>query len=919
MKWNLKRSTPLQKFSTKEALQRRSCFLKFELLLTLLALASISAIEGNLTHAATNPRSLAPAAYWTNTGSLNTPRFFNAATLLPDGQVLVVGGDSAELYNPATGTWTYTSSPQNALGTATLLPDGRVLSVGGTSAQLYDPISHTWSVTGSLNEPKSGGIYSRPTAVLLQNGKVLMIGRQSAEIYNPASGTWAITGRPQTDGTTATLLQDGRVLLVATQGRAEVYDPVSEQWSMTGSLNPNTDHTYEPTLTLLPSGKVLAVGGQAAVAPTGGELYDPVSGTWTGAFIGGGPVRRQFGHTATLLKNGGVLVVGGIGSSGPVNSASFYNPRSKIWSGAGSVDRISYFHTATSLPNGQVLVAGGSDGTQQSPLTNAALYTAYTISGRISTGSSGLGGVTMTLSGDSTASTTSDADGGYWFPNLQPLGNYTVTPSRVNYNFTPQNLAFTNLNADQTSANFTATLLTFTISGRVSDSSGGLSGVTMTLSGGQSATVATDANGNYSFPSLPAEHDYTITPSKLNYVFTPAQLTFNNLSAHQSAANFSAELARYAISGRVLDGVNALSGTTISLSGSQNATTTTNASGNYSFTNLQATGNYTITPSKAHYSFTPSQQSFSNLSDNRIADFTASLLTYSISGRVSVGANGLSGVTMSLMGGQSTSTTTDANGNYSFSGVQATGNYTVTPSKSGFIFSPSSRTFTNLIADNLSADFVGTPLYKISGHIKTITDTPLSDVIVQLSGTTVSTAVTDANGDFSFEILQGSNCIVTPARTDYTFTPALRTFVNLSAAQTANFTAVPIPTLQLLLEEGTFNRVAALDSVLFLRDHFLLINPINLLNPLADKNTRLLVFVTNLELQQGDVSSSVMINAVDSNNTSYVVFADDVRPVPNFAFKQVAFRLPDNLPSGELTITLTYGGQSSNSGVIRIQ
>ena len=58
---------------------------------------------------------------WANTGSLNTARTDHTATLLPNGQVLVAGGEgttgflsSAELYNPATGTWTVTGSMAEA-------------------------------------------------------------------------------------------------------------------------------------------------------------------------------------------------------------------------------------------------------------------------------------------------------------------------------------------------------------------------------------------------------------------------------------------------------------------------------------------------------------------------------------------------------------------------------------------------------------------------------------------------------------------------------------------------------------------------------------------------------------------------------------------------------------------------------------
>ena len=78
---------------------------------------------------------------WSSTGSLGTAREFHTATLLPTGKVLVAGGEdssftassSAELYDPAVGSWSSTGSLGTAryLHTATLLPSGKVLVAGG--------------------------------------------------------------------------------------------------------------------------------------------------------------------------------------------------------------------------------------------------------------------------------------------------------------------------------------------------------------------------------------------------------------------------------------------------------------------------------------------------------------------------------------------------------------------------------------------------------------------------------------------------------------------------------------------------------------------------------------------------------------------------------------------------------------------
>ena len=111
---------------------------------------------------------LAPAQVpgrWIVTGDLNVPHGGQTATLLQNGKVLVAGGDAtgvgAEMYDPATGTWTTTGSMVTARGpwkTATLLQNGKVLVAGGqngplplASAELYDPATGMWTTTGSMN------------------------------------------------------------------------------------------------------------------------------------------------------------------------------------------------------------------------------------------------------------------------------------------------------------------------------------------------------------------------------------------------------------------------------------------------------------------------------------------------------------------------------------------------------------------------------------------------------------------------------------------------------------------------------------------------------------------------------------------------------------------------------------------------
>jgi hypothetical protein len=255
------------------------------------------------------------------------------------------------------------------------------------------------------------------------------------------------------------------------------------------------------------------------------------------------------------------------------------------------------------------------------------------------------------------------------------------------------------------------------IGGRIADSGGnGIVQVTVTLTGSQTGDTLTDANGNYSFPNLAPSGNYTVTPSKNFYTFAPTSQTFNSLSSPQTADFTGTSTAAITINGKVSNGPGTgISAVTITLTGSQNSSVQTDANGNYSFANLPAGGNYTVTPSRNTDTFAPANRSFNNLGSSQTVNFT---LVYKITGRVTdAGGNGVVGIPVPLSGGVTSSTLTDAAGNYSFLNLPANLNYTVTPSKPDnvftYTFNPPSRTFTNLIANQIG-DFSVTVSTKVS-------------------------------------------------------------------------------------------------------------------------------------------------------------------------------------------------------------
>jgi Galactose oxidase, central domain len=334
-------------------------------------------------------------------GGMATARAGHTASLLLDGRVLVAGGTadgahSAELFLPATGTFTLTSGAMVHVRSghcASLLQDGRVLIAGGgdssgnlfKTAELFEPATQSFTAVGDLHQERTGA-----TATLLANGKVLVAGGQnsggtvlsSAELYDPSTGTFALTGNTRVPHAqhTATLLANGKVLLLGSiieTGTAELFDPATGLFTDTGSMiHARANHTA----TLLPNGAVLVLGGTQIRPPVGGgapaaavsidstEVYDPGTGVF---HIAGKLLVARDSHSATLLPNGTVLVGGGYshtfdGDASPewysMSNAEIFDPASSISTKAASLEVDRAGQVATMLNDGQLLITGGTRG-----------------------------------------------------------------------------------------------------------------------------------------------------------------------------------------------------------------------------------------------------------------------------------------------------------------------------------------------------------------------------------------------------------------------------------------------------------------------------------------------------------------------------------------------------------------------------
>ncbi|MFN2512968.1 MAG: carboxypeptidase regulatory-like domain-containing protein [Pyrinomonadaceae bacterium] len=326
------------------------------------------------------------------------------------------------------------------------------------------------------------------------------------------------------------------------------------------------------------------------------------------------------------------------------------------------------------------------------------------------------------------------------------------------------------------------------ITGQITGANGtAVAGVTVSLSGAQVGSAITSSNGTYTF-NLTAGGNYTLAPAKQNYVFSPASWVFNDLGANQ-VANFTGALVDYSIAGQVTHATGqGFSGATVTLSGSQAATTTTDASGNYSF-GATGDGSYTVSVAKVHYTFAPPSASFSNLSANKTANFTGTLNQHSITGQViSSNGNALAGVTVSLSGTQVATTITSATGIYSFNNLAAAGNYTLRPAKQNYVFSPPTRVFDDLGANEVANITGALVSYSIAGRVFNAAGQGISGATVTLSGSQAATTTTNSSGNYSFLAAAEGSYTLSVAKVHHTFAPSNSSFSNLSGNRTANFT-----------------------------------------------------------------------------------------------------------------------------------
>ncbi len=309
-----------------------------------------------------------------------------SAAVLPDGRVLIASGTwmnmgekvdgGFDIWDPANGrVWTGTMGVGRISAAATLLLDGRVLITGGfggpyaygssavAAAELLDPNSQAFSATGSMAWPRVGH-----TATLLPDGRVLVIGGTGpdgiptfAEIWDPATETFHLAGRPAfPDGHhAATLLPSGDVLTLGASNN-EIWRAATESFVAAPSgLAGNDVISATPLL----DGRLLvfrdAAPGRSMAPPVAFIVSEEGGATPTGTLL-----RPRARFATTLLRDGRVLITGGVESEqGPgMTSVEVFDPRDGSFHPAPALAHPVHGHQALLLPDGRVLIVYDENG-----------------------------------------------------------------------------------------------------------------------------------------------------------------------------------------------------------------------------------------------------------------------------------------------------------------------------------------------------------------------------------------------------------------------------------------------------------------------------------------------------------------------------------------------------------------------------
>jgi hypothetical protein len=239
-------------------------------------------------------------------------------------------------------------------------------------------------------------------------------------------------------------------------------------------------------------------------------------------------LKTKLNTNATILGNAGV--------AGATLSYTDGTPKTVTADGTGAYSitvPLNWSGTVTPSKSGYLFTpksASFSNLTAAQTIQNFTATVALTISGNV-----GVSGATLSYTDGTPQTATSDISGNYSI--IVPYNwSGTITPSKPIYSFSPVNRTYVNITTNQTSQNYTATLITYSITGNA-----GLAGATLAYTDNGPKSVMADGSGSYTI-IVPSGWTGTVTPKTIGYQFTPANRSYTNVQSNQAAQNYTASV-----------------------------------------------------------------------------------------------------------------------------------------------------------------------------------------------------------------------------------------------------------------------------------------------------------------------------------------------------------------------------------------
>ena len=294
----------------------------------------------------------------------------------------------------------------------------------------------------------------------------------------------------------------------------------------------------------------------------------------------------------------------------------------------------------------------------------------------------------------------------------------------------------------------------------------GIGSATLTWLDGTTKTATSAVNGSYTI-TVPFGWSGTITPSKTGYTFNPSQKSYVTVISNQSNQNYSAELNTFTISGNT-----GIGSTTLTWIDGTTKTSTSGSDGSYTIS-VPYDWSGTVTPSKPGYTFTPIQKSYSNIVSNQSnQNYSAELNTISISGSTGIGS-----ATLTWVDGTTKTSTSGSDGSYSIS-VPYGWSGAVTPTKTGYTFTPTQKSYSNIIASQVNQNYTAAiNNFTISGNAGTASVT-----LTWVDGTT-KTTTSNSDGSYSLSVPYSWSGTITPTKIGFTFSPTQKNYSNVISIQ----------------------------------------------------------------------------------------------------------------------------------------